>query len=75
MMGTLILLLVFDFIFIFVEIRVWNTEDLNNTAWMSIKSMHGFGTFCFILINLLKILLTVFIWKAIGEKNRAVQTR
>jgi hypothetical protein len=37
--------------------------------------MHGFGIFCFVVINLLKIALMVFIGKGISEKNKAVQLR
>lgn len=74
-MGTLIVLAIFDFIFIFTEIRTWGENDPKNSVWNAIKPMHGFGVFCFIVINILKIVLMVFVGRAIGESNRAVQTR
>lgn len=39
------------------------------------RPLHNFGIFCFTVINLLKVVLTVFIGKAISENNKAVQTR
>lgn len=74
-MGTLIVLFVFDIIFIFTEIRVWTSTDSSNPIWQTMRPLHNFGIFCFFLINILKIVLTVLVGKAISETNKAVQTR
>lgn len=74
-MGTLIVVTVFDLIFIFTEIRIWGETDPKNSVWNAIKPMHGFGVFCFIVINILKIVLMVLVGKAINESSKAVQTR
>jgi hypothetical protein len=74
-MGTLIVLFVFDLVFIFTEIRVWTSTDSNNPIWQTIRPLHNFGIFCFILINILKIILTVLVGKGISEANKTVQTR
>lgn len=74
-MGTLIVLTIFDFIFIFTEIRVWGDNDPKNSVWNSLKPMHGFGVFCFIVINLLKIVLMVVVGRGISEGNSAIQPR
>jgi hypothetical protein len=74
-MGTLIALFIFDLIFLFTEISVWTSTDSSNPVWQTIRPLHNFGIFCFVLINILKIVLTVLIGKGISETNKAVQTR
>jgi hypothetical protein len=74
-MVALAVIMLYDFIFIFTEIRLWNQTDANNPVWQTIKPLHGFATFCFAVINALKIALMVFVCKGISELNNAVQTR
>lgn len=74
-MASIIILFVFDFIFIFTEMRLWNQTDANNPIWQAIQPLHGFAIFCFIVINLLKIGLLFFVGKGISELNKPVQTR
>ncbi len=74
-MGTLVVLFMFDLIFLFTEISAWTSTDSTNPVWQTIRPMHNFGIFCFILINLLKIILAVLVGKGISETNKAVQMR
>ena len=72
-LAATIVLLVFDLIFAFTEIRVWVSEDPNNPVWQTIRPMHNFGIFCFVLINVLKILLLVLAARGVSTLNKAVQ--
>lgn len=74
-MATLIVLFIFDIIFLFTEISVWTSTDSANPVWQTMRPLHNFGIVCFIVINILKIVLTVLIGKGISETNKAVQTR
>jgi hypothetical protein len=74
-MGTLVALFIFDLIFVFTEISTWTSNDSTNPVWQTLRPMHNFGIFCLIVINILKIILTVFVGKGISETNKAVQTR
>lgn len=74
-MAALVLATVFDFIFIFTEIRVWMQNIPSNPVWGQLRPMHNFGLFCFICINILKIILMILIGKGIKDQNKAVQTR
>jgi hypothetical protein len=74
-MASIVILFLFDFIFIFTEMRLWNQPDPNNPVWQTIQPLHGFAIFCFIVINLLKIGLIIFVGKGIAELNKSVQTR
>ncbi len=74
-MVALGVLFVFDFIFIFTEMRLWTQVDAGNAVWDTIRPLHGFGIFCFVVINILKIVMMVFVGKGVSELNKAVQTR
>lgn len=74
-MGTLIALFIFDLIFLFTEIPTWTSNDSSNPVWQTLRPMHNFGIFCFIVINILKIILTVLVGKGISQTNTAVQVR
>jgi|688.fasta_scaffold1546055_1 hypothetical protein len=65
-MVSIVVLFAFDFIFIFTEMRLWNETDANNLIWQAIQPLHGFAIFCFIVINLLKIALLIFVGKGIS---------
>ncbi len=67
------MLFVFDIIFVFTEIRVWGQVDDKNPVWQTIKPLHGFGIFCFVVINCLKALLGVLACRALSEVNKAVR--
>lgn len=54
-LASLILLIIFDIIFAFVEIRVWVTDDPQNAVWQTIRPLHNFGIFCYSLIMILKV--------------------
>ena len=54
-MGAIILLIVFDVIFVFTEIRVWTTDDPKNPIWHALRPMHNFGIFCWVVIMILKV--------------------
>ena len=66
MMGVLALACLFDFIFIFTQLQLWMQTIPSNPVWQQLRSMHVFGILCFVVINLLKILLMVIIGKAIS---------
>jgi hypothetical protein len=68
--ACIILLFAIDLIFAVSEIPVWTSFDADNPVWQTIRPMHNFGIFCFVVINLLKILLLVFICRAISQANR-----
>jgi hypothetical protein len=65
-MGCLVVLFVFDLIFCLTEFSVWTSIDIGNPVWQTIRPLHNFGIFCFVLINILKIVLTVFVGKGIS---------
>lgn len=35
--------------------RVWMSEDEGNGIWQTLRPMHNFGVFCFVLIMILKV--------------------
>ena len=60
----MIILFVVDFLFLITEMPVWTKEDPNNDVWQTLRPLHNFGIFCFVLINILKLLMTIFLCKA-----------
>ena len=46
------------------ELPVWTKVDPNNDVWQTLRPMHNFGIFCFIVINILKLVLVIFLCKA-----------
>ena len=52
-MVALAVLFLFDFIYIFTEMRLWGQSDSGNPVWDTIRPLHGFGIFCFVVINIL----------------------
>jgi hypothetical protein len=43
---------------------VWTSDDPINAVWQTIRPLHNFGIFCFVLINILKIVLLVLTCRA-----------
>jgi hypothetical protein len=74
-MGTLVILFIFDLIFLLTQFSVWTSVDEGNPVWQTIRPLHNFGIVCYVAINVLKIVLTVFVGKAISETKKSVQTR
>lgn len=62
--GAVIILFVVDFLFAVTEIPVWTSTDNLNSVWQTIRPLHNFGIFCYVLINLLKIVLIFFTCRA-----------
>jgi hypothetical protein len=62
--GATIILFVVDLLFLLTEIPVWNAVDPNNPVWQTIHSLHSFGIFCFVIINILKLILLVMTIRA-----------
>lgn len=62
--GAIIMLFVIDFLFAITEMPVWTGDDPINPVWQTIRPLHNFGIFCFVVINLLKIFLLVLTCKA-----------
>jgi hypothetical protein len=75
MLVSVIIVTVFDIIFAFTEMGVWNNTDETNPMWETIRPMHRFSIFCLIVINMLKILLIIFLGKGISEMSKPVQAR
>jgi hypothetical protein len=51
---------------------VWTSQDPNNSVWQTIRPLHGFGILCFVIINILKlILLVITIRGASAAANQA----
>ena len=53
--GIVAALMVLDVLFFIFVPRTWMTEDVNNTVWNSLRSMHGFAIILSVLILLLKV--------------------
>jgi hypothetical protein len=68
--GATIILFVVDLLFLLVEIPVWTSTDPNNPVWQTIRSLHGFGIFCFVVINILKLLLLVLSIRGASAANQ-----
>lgn len=75
MLAALILSFVFDFFFIFWGLVVWGKDEPSLPIWAALAPMHRFGVFCYVLTNLLKILLTYLLWKLLAHKQQPVQLR
>lgn len=69
--GATIILFIVDLLFLLVEIPVWTSTDPNNPVWQTIRSLHGFGIFCFVVINILKLLLIVLSIRGASAANQA----
>lgn len=65
----------FDAIFLFTEIRVWINFNKTDPVWQALKPIHGFGIFCFALINILKVILLIYVCKGLSDLKKAVQIR
>ena len=52
-----------DIIFAIVEIPAWTTVDQGNNVWQTIRGMHNFGIFCYVVNLLLKLGLAFFLFK------------
>ena len=65
----MILLFIVDFLFAITEMPVWTAFDPNNSVWQTLRPMHNFGIFCFVIINILKIILLVFSCKALKSSG------
>ncbi len=55
MLASVITATVFDLLFLFTEMRVWIQDDTNNPIWGTLRPMHNFGIFCFVIIMILKV--------------------
>ena len=53
--GIVAALMVLDVLFFVFVPRTWMTEDVNNTVWNSLRSMHGFAIFLSVVILILKV--------------------
>ena len=60
-----------DLLFLLTEIPVWTTEDKSNPVWQTIRPLHGFGIFCFVLINIFKLILLVLTLRANSAASQA----
>jgi hypothetical protein len=58
-------LFIVDIIFALAELPVWTAFDPANAVWQTLRPMHNFGIFCFVVINLLKIVLLVLTCRAL----------
>jgi hypothetical protein len=70
--GATIILFIVDLLFLLVEIPVWNQTDPNNPVWQTIHGLHSFGIFCFVVINIFKLILLVM---TIRANSAASQTQ
>ena len=75
MMVGVILLFVFDVIFLLTEVHLWLEVDPENETWQMLKPMHVFGIVCFGVINILKVGLLVCVCKAVSDATKAVQIK
>jgi hypothetical protein len=53
------------------EVPVWTSPDPNNPVWQTIRPLHGFGIFCFVVINILKLILLVITIKGASAASQA----
>jgi hypothetical protein len=61
--------LIFDILFAIVEIPAWSKYDEGNSVWQTLKGIHSFGIFCFVVILLLKLGLGFFLFKMINKSG------
>jgi hypothetical protein len=60
-------LCIVDLLFILTEVPVWLAEDPSNPVWQTIRPLHGFGIFCYVVIYVLKIILLVITCKSMSQ--------
>lgn len=61
--------IVFDILFAIVEIPAWTAFDVGNPVWQTLKGMHNFGIFCYVIILLLKLGLGYFLFKMTNKSG------
>jgi hypothetical protein len=59
-----VLLFIVDLLFALTEIPVWTSLDNLNEVWQTMRPLHNFGIFCFVIINILKIILVFYTCRA-----------
>lgn len=69
--GATIILFIVDLLFLLTEIPVWTSIDPNNPVWQTIHSLHSFGIFCFVVINILKLILLVISIRGASAASQA----
>lgn len=70
--GATIILFIVDLLFVLTEVPVWTSNDPNNQVWQTIRPLHGFGIFCFVLINIFKLILLVITLRGASQANQNV---
>jgi hypothetical protein len=61
--------LIFDVLFAIIEIPAWTAYDEGNQVWQTLRGMHNFGIFCYVLILILKLGLAFFLFKKTRAQN------
>jgi hypothetical protein len=71
-LGAVAISIIFDILFAIIEIPVWTKFDQGNPIWQTLRGMHNFGIFTFVIIMILKLGLAFFLFKKTKLPSAAI---